>query len=783
MPPLPVGPVKLDQFGDPLPPGAVARFGTARLRHGNQPSALVFTLDAKFLASLSVSDDTIRLWDPASGKEAHRLNTPVTFAAFARNGTVVIADDNKGKIWLPAAGHVRDLPFDTLPEGTQVLAVHPDGRTFAAGGAGRAVVLIDIQTGKPRGELKCPDGQTPSRLVYSLDGRWLAATGSQKSGIWLWDLRTMKRVRSYRSEADAPDLAFSPDGAKLVIAAETLRVYPTDTEEPDEGFTSPENPVLNPRFSTDGKSIFGMTADGGVVRFDAATGEVKDTWEPPEGTLGPPFALAADGVLAAATDEHGAIRVWEPKTGKGPLVERLSPLSEPWLAPDGKTASVLDNECRIHTWEAATGKPIKVTELPVDESVVVTWDPRSGRAAAFIEAEEIEVHIIDIGTGKVVTKIPTGSGGSRNVAFCPADPTRAAVIAPSGVTVVNVLTGRTVRVFSLGESGATLQGAFSPDGRLIATTTRPLSVWEVATGRKRFDVDVSTEPQGVVFSRDGRTLAAWDANESVVIFDVRSGVVLRRFQHASPEGSVTIAAFAPDGRRLATGGRDGVVSVWDLATGDVTQSLPGHEGAVTGLTFSRDGAKLLSTSADGTGLIWDMTLPPPPLVAESVGAEDALRLLGDADPAEAQRGMNFFYKNPTEAVKRLAEKVTAPAGATADRVAKLVADLDSDEFHTRQAAVKELETAGPAAAKSLRQAAEKSASPEVRKAAADLLTKLDAVPTKPDDLRAVRAVELLESIGTPAARELLAKWAAGPAGARLTTEATAALARLNPPPG
>jgi WD40 repeat protein len=781
--PVPAGPLRFDRFGDPLPAGAIARFGTSRLRHGTEPSALVFTPDAKHLASLSGSDDSLRLWDPATGKEVARLSVSVSSAAFARDGSVVVVDDDgKGKVWFPATGTVRDLPADALPVGAGVLAVHPDGRSFAVAG-GTAVALIDTASGKTRGELKSPEGQSPMRLLYSPDGRWLAATGGQKSGVWLWDLRLMKRVRSYRSESDSIEFGFSPDGAKLIICAERLQVYSTDAEEADEGFTPPDMALLNPRFSTDGKSILALTQEGAVLRLDAATGEAKDTWEPPEGTLRAPFALAADAALAAGTDDTGFIRIWDPKTGKEPDVERLSQLAEPWLAPDGKTAAMLDNECRIRTWDTATGKEVKVTELPVDESVVVTWDPRSGRAAAFLGEGEVEVHFIDIASGKVVSKVGApGPPGSRSVAFCPSDPARAAVFAHANVTVVHVPTGRPLRSLAVTESGGNWRGAFSPDGRLIAVTTKPLTVWEVTTGKKRFDVEAADDPHGVVFSRDGRTLAVWDGSESVLLLDVRTGAVIRRLRHTSPSGSVTTLAFAPDGRRLATGGEDGVVSVWDAATGDVTVSLRGHDAAVSGLAFSRDGSRLVSTSADGTALLWDMTLPPRPRVVEApLSSADALRLLGDPDAAAAQRGMNYFYQHPVEAVKLLGEKVTAGAGMSAERVEKLLADLDSDAFPTREAAAKELEAAGPSAAAALRRAAEKSVSAEVRKTAAEILAKVEGVPTRPNDLRAIRAVEVLESIGTHAAKQVLARWAAGPAGTWLTAEAAAALERLDPP--
>src|SRR5262249_50674313 len=58
---------RLDRYGDPLPPGAVARLGTERLRHGGWPLALTFSRDSKTLLSGS-GGHTVRLWDVATGK-------------------------------------------------------------------------------------------------------------------------------------------------------------------------------------------------------------------------------------------------------------------------------------------------------------------------------------------------------------------------------------------------------------------------------------------------------------------------------------------------------------------------------------------------------------------------------------------------------------------------------------------------------------------------------------------------------------------------------------------
>ncbi|MDB5312274.1 MAG: hypothetical protein JWO38_6476 [Gemmataceae bacterium] len=783
--PTPAGPSRFDRHGDPLPAGAVARLGTVRLRHGNEPSGLAFTPDGKLLGSISPAEDGIRLWDPATGKEVARLNVPVTTAVLARDGSVVIGDDTRCKIWLPAAGSaVRELPEKSLPENVSIIAVHPDCRTLAAG-TQHKVVLIDLQTGNTRSELKVAGDQPPLRMGFSPDGRWLAAAG-QKTGIWLWDLKAGKRVRTYQTQADLPEFAFAPDGKRIAIAGDQLRVYSLDAEEPEEGFTPPENPVLNCRFSSDSKSVFGQFPDGTVTRYDAATGEKKESWPLPgdgEKTVRAPFALAPNAAFAAAVDESGGIRIWEPKTGKGPEVERLPVVSDPGFSADGKTVSCVDAEGKVRTFDPLTGKPGKVYELPVEPGSQVTWDARSGLAVVQIPSGEgSEVQIIEGITGKVTTKIPAPAETPVGVSFCTGDRDRIALVSGGAVSVLSVKTGKAVRAFPVGPAENPLRIGISPDGRLVAVTTSPLSVWEVGTGKKRFEIEAIPNPGGVTFAPDGRHLAAWGDAEAV-IFDLRTGTVVRRIQYPAADAGVGIAEFTPDAKRLITGGQDGLITVWDVATGNPVVNLDRHDGTVTGLALSADGKTLVSTAADGTALVWDLSAQPGgkgPVGA--IGADEALRMLASPDPAQAQRGIEFLYRSPTETVKLLADKIPVPTATPAERVAKLVAALGSEDFLTRQSAARDLEAIGAAAGPAVRAAVEQSASPEVRTLAAGVLTKIEGPPTRPDDLRALRAVEVLEGISSPEAREVLKKWAAGPAAARLTVEAAAALGRTKVTP-
>ncbi len=817
--PRPIRPVfalpgapKLDRHGDPLPAGAIARFGTVRLRHGADVQAMAFTQDAKLLCTVSGSEDSVRLWDTATGKEVARLNTAAQLVGLAKDGSVVLVDDARVRVWLPLTNTVRELPEKTLPEGGSpgALAVNPDGRSFAVSTNGR-VLLIDIQTGKTLKELNLPGNPPPAppgpggialpnqnqppngnqpptpppvKLLYSPDGRWLLGNG-QKTGVWLWDLRTGKRVRTYRTEADFPEYTFSPDVTHVAVTGERLRLYPLDSEESVVGFKGPENAALfAPRFADDGKTLFVVQQNGAVLPLDAATGEEQEALDPPEETLRPPFALAPGATRAAAIDQSGGIRIWDPKTGKGPEVARLPPLSDPGFAAGGKTATVIDQTNKVHTFDLATGAPGKVIELPGDENgLPATWDPVFRRAATLVPTgAEIEVQVIDADTKKVLSKHSVNqNGGIPFVSFATANRDRMALFTQTDVVVVNPTTGKTVRVLNHGPLDNGPRGALSPDGRLVVVATRPMTVWEVATGKKRLTVDAAPNADTFAFSPDSRLLAAWDQGGNVIVVDLRTGTAVRRLQTADASDGVSALALSADGKRVAAGSPTGRVTVWDVTTGDTLAPFAGHDGLVTGLVFTADGKRLVTTAQDGTALVWevpDKPLPVGPIESAVTGFDEAFRLLGSADAAQAQRGLEYLYRHPAEAVKQTGERMPAPAAVPAAALAQHVADLGSDDFPTREAAVKALEKVGGEASALLKQAVEKSPGAEVRKLAAELLGKIDAPAARPDDLKVLRAVEAMENLGTPEARAQLEKWAAGPAGHRVTLEAATALARV-----
>jgi hypothetical protein len=117
------------------------------------------------------------------------------------------------------------------------------------------------------------------------------------------------------------------------------------------------------------------------------------------------------------------------------------------------------------------------------------------------------------------------------------------------------------------------------------------------------------------------------------------------------------------------------------------------------------------------------------------------------------------------------------AAAAVEATTPLLADLDSDTFTTRQAALQRLRELGPRAEPALRKALESNPSAEQRRQVEELLAALarpGRVPTT-HELRELRAVAVLERLGSPEAGRMLEELAQGVKAARLTQEAQAAL--------
>jgi WD40 repeat protein len=169
--------------------------------------------------------------------------------------------------------------------------------------------------------------------------------------------------------------------------------------------------------------------------------------------------------------------------------------------------------------------------------------------------------------------------------------------------------------------------AFAPDGdRLVVGGQHELLIWDVASGKLQRRIFTRAErTYGMVFLADGNlAVAAGRPGQEgdVRIYNLKAGKSSDHGGIPSVDGvlnkkvlvkvlgdaddAMIALAVSPDGTKLAAGGCDRLVRVWDLATGNLEQTIENHADWILALAFAADGKRLLTGSRDRTAKVWDL---------------------------------------------------------------------------------------------------------------------------------------------------------------------------------
>lgn len=153
--------------------------------------------------------------------------------------------------------------------------------------------------------------------------------------------------------------------------------------------------------------------------------------------------------------------------------------------------------------------------------------------------------------------------------------------------------------------------------------------------------------------------------------------------------------------------------------------------------------------------------------------------LAKPDGQQAYRALQALVADSEQTIAMFGQRIRPVNEADANQTARLIRELDSDDFALRIKADAELAILGESARLALEQALQRKPSLEVSRRIGALLDQLEPEHS-PDQLRLLRAVEAVEQLQIPKSRELLASWSIGIPTARLTREAKASLRRLDP---
>lgn len=774
-----------------------------RIKDGGVVRDLAWSADGKLL--LTASDgDGVRFWDTATGKLVRHFPNRQggTFRlALNRDGKTLATgesdratDDKYQLLCLRDAVTGKELHRFRVERAYNVVFT-PDGRTVALGGEQKNIRLWEVSTGKELPALAGHKSGTYA-VAFSPTGKLLASGGTfGDSATYLWEWPSRRLVhRLAAQDYGVHVIRFSPDG-KIVASGSgnpngIIQLWDVATGKEIRRLTGHRSPIDGFTFSPDGRTI-------------ASTGSWERTirlWNVADGTECSPFArhqgelsaiaFAPDGQILATASHDQTVGLWKTSTGEkvGALLGHKRKVNTVAYSPDGKLLATGDDDKTIRIWQAGTGKELHQFKAPFREITSLVFSP-DGQTLASAE-------------GTDASQFPSGAG-----------------MPDCAVKLWNIAAGKTIHQFEA-KTGRIDTVAFSPNGRILASAGPDgdmIHLWDPTTGKEFGKLESAPEPatplsmaEGItriVFSPDGRTLASVSryrypsnlrANDAKAR-DVRMvrlwEMVSRkeRFQikvsfhgadrvRNTSQNEVASVAFSADSRSLILGTVDGAVRVWDLPTAKDIRLIPAHKDKVVAMAISPDGKSIATASWDTTALLWDgpQLLRPQRIKPMSLTKQEREAFWTDLaapDAFRAYRAMWAMVREPQDSLPFLKERLKPVPKTAAGHIVQLIENLENDKFVVREQATTELNLLGEVALPALRKAATAPVSLEGRRRIAKLLQTYGGFVPPPDRLRLLRAVEILERLGSPEALQVLHAVSQGAPEARLTQDAKASVQR------
>lgn len=548
---------------------------------GESLVGVAFNADGSRFAS--TADHSVVIWDTKSRKAIGQplsAKEDFTHVAFSPNGKLIAASTEAY-----GAHPSRVFVWDT--ETRQLIADPVEGSHFAfspdnvllAIGRYTDLVLYDLRSHRETGRPLTGHTKNISSLAFNPEGT-AVATGSEDKTVVLWDVRQRAQIGTLSGHTESvSSLLFDQEGEDLLSGDLGGNILLWNLEETK----LTEQQVKG--FGDSISSIF-LAPDGGLralaleknrvillnVNRDPPLGERMDAKD----AHGANIAFSPDGGSLAVAGEFGNVEVWDLKSGKTDEFEgHEKQVSSLAFAPDGKTLVSGSMEGEVIFWNVANRKALGTFQGPHRFSPVwsLALSPDGKTVAAGGDAK---LSFFDL-----ATRQPTG--------------------AP--------ITSQKDRIWTL---------AYSPDGKFLASAGNNLQVviWKAGehpTQVKTIGTPMSSEgtegfevmPVGVAFSPDGKLIASSTRDHSVTLWDFKSGQAILPvlFGHT---GRVASVAFSRDGKILATGGADGDIRLWDVDTHELLGTFQTPQQEIKAIAFRSDGEALASVEHDDSITFWSV---------------------------------------------------------------------------------------------------------------------------------------------------------------------------------
>lgn len=460
--------------------------------------------------------------------------------------------------------------------------------------------------------LVLPIGHTRAvtAVTFSPANQKLAVSAGIDGTLKFWDLEQKRLIRTIQGEKNARfnAVAFSPDGKYVLSQTEkaALALWDAETGQSKQSLSwqTPYGSVHFRPIGADGS--VGFSPDGRLIF--AAGGEGLGLWDAHSYELVRTLADPLDLIIQAAISPDGQkiaavaveqVKLWDVRTGALLRTWRVdSNLRSIAFSSDGKSliTSSTTGSVSADIWDADTGAHLRSLGSNPTTGIVAA-SPRDG-AIACGDANRTKIYLRD---GRILN-LEGHADWIKAIAFASDGSQLLSGSNDGSLKLWNATTGELIS--SQESFSAPVRSVvFSPDGKLLASASKDgwVRIWSPSSGSLMRAIPAhKREITSLTFSQDSKLIAT-SSYDGLAVLEASTGTAVRSF---SQNGN-TYAVIAPDATFLASGSKDGDVTIWDLTTTHSRSFAIGTASAIRAMAISPN-SRFLAAASEQRVVIWDL---------------------------------------------------------------------------------------------------------------------------------------------------------------------------------